>query len=54
MESKRLITLLTFVGGTIGGYLPVLWGGSAFSFSSILLSAVGAVVGIYFGWKMTQ
>jgi hypothetical protein len=54
MQSKRLITLLMFVGGAIGGYVPLLWGAGYFSLTSILFNAVGAVVGIYVGFKLSR
>jgi hypothetical protein len=46
--------LFVFIGGTIGGYIPMLWGDSAFSFTSILLSGVGSILGIYLAFKMTH
>lgn len=42
------------IGSTIGAYLPYLWDSSIFSFSSIILSAVGGMVGILVGYKMGQ
>lgn len=51
---KGIIMLGLFVGSTVGSYLPVLWGGSLFSFTSILLGAVGGLVGIWGAWKLTQ
>jgi hypothetical protein len=38
-----------FIGSAVGSYLPVLWGGSLFSFTSIILSAVGGIIGIVAG-----
>jgi predicted MFS family arabinose efflux permease len=38
-----------FIGSTIGGLLPALWGGSMFSYTSVLLSGVGALVGLWIG-----
>jgi uncharacterized membrane protein YeaQ/YmgE (transglycosylase-associated protein family) len=35
------------VGSAVGGYLPVLWGGDFFSFSSLILSGVGGILGIW-------
>jgi hypothetical protein len=32
----------------------MLWGASVLSFSSILLSAVGGIAGIYFGFKISR
>ena len=43
-----------FIGSTVGSYIPALWGSSFLSFSSILLSAVGALIGIYFGWQVSR
>lgn len=52
--TKKLIFLFLFVGSAIGGYIPLLWGGSAFSFASIVWSGIGAVAGIYVGFKLGQ
>ena len=54
MNSKTLGWIGMLVGSAIGGALPMLWGDSAFSFSSILLSGVGAIAGLYIGFKMGQ
>jgi hypothetical protein len=32
---KRLITLLMFVGGAVGGYVPALWGDDGFTMSAV-------------------
>lgn len=42
------------VGGTAGGYIPMLWGDSLFSMSSVLLTAVGGFLGIYLAFKISQ
>ena len=42
------------VGTSIGGFIPVLWGGSTFSISSIVLSTIGGVAGIIGGFKLSQ
>jgi len=54
MDSKKLIWIGMTVGSFIGGFLPVLWGSSEFSFSSIVLTAVGGFVGIYIGFKLSR
>ncbi len=54
MQSKRVITLLMFLGGTLGGYIPLLWGAGYLSFSSIIFSGIGAIIGIYIGFKLTH
>jgi uncharacterized membrane protein YeaQ/YmgE (transglycosylase-associated protein family) len=47
MQSR--IWLGIFVGSTVGGFIPDLWGAGLFSTSSIVLSAVGAFVGLWIG-----
>jgi hypothetical protein len=42
------------IGSTLGGFVPALWGDSMLSVSAILLSGVGAVVGLWFGWKLSH
>lgn len=54
MNSKRTITLFMFIGGFIGGYIPLLWGATAFSFSAIFFNAIGALIGIWIGFKLTR
>ncbi len=50
--TKKLILLFLFVGSLLGGYIPLLWGGSAFSGWSILFSTLGGFLGIYIGYKI--
>ena len=52
MERKRLIWIFMAVGSTIGGYIPALWGSSFMSFSSVILTAAGGLVGIWLGFKL--
>ena len=54
MSLKLLIWIGLFLGSTLGSYLPTLWGAEVFSFSSLFGSALGAIVGIWFGYKMGQ
>ena len=42
------------VGSLAGGYLPVLWGGDLFSFTSVLTSALGGFLGIWAGFKLGE
>jgi hypothetical protein len=41
------IWLGILIGSTIGGALPLLWGGEALSYASVLLSTVGGLAGIW-------
>lgn len=52
MNQKSLIWVGMTAGSVIGGYVPMLWGGSLFSFSSVLLTAMGGIFGIYLGFKI--
>ncbi|MBI4991673.1 MAG: hypothetical protein HZB99_00445 [Candidatus Harrisonbacteria bacterium] len=54
MSRKSLIWISMLLGSTIGGFVPILWGGDALSFSSILLSGIGGILGIWFGFKFGE
>ncbi|MBX4211162.1 hypothetical protein KW783_04310 [Candidatus Parcubacteria bacterium] len=51
---KKIIWIFMVVGSAVGGYVPALWGAGAFSFSSIILGAVGGIVGIWAGFKLSN
>lgn len=42
------------IGSVVGGYIPNLWGASLFSFSSIILTAIGGFFGIWLGFKFGE
>jgi len=50
--TKKFVWIGMFVGSAIGNMLPLLWGGDALSFSGILLSLVGGIVGIWAGYRI--
>ena len=52
--TKKFIWGGFFVGSSVGGYLPSLWGGSALSMSGILLSFVGGVAGVWLGYRLAR
>ena len=54
MSPKKLIWFGAVVGSTIGGMVPQLWHAGMFSMWGMVLSTVGAVAGIWVGWRMTQ
>jgi hypothetical protein len=54
MKSKPFIWIGLFIGATIGGFLPSLWGADIFSFSSVILTAVGGIIGIWLGLKLSD
>jgi uncharacterized membrane protein len=49
---KQLVWFGMFVGTTVGGMVPSLWGAGVFSFWSVILSAVGGILGIYAGYRL--
>ena len=50
--SRKLIWLGAGVGGTIGGLIPTIWGADFLSISSIVLSTVGGLFGIWAAFKL--
>ncbi|MDO8481602.1 MAG: hypothetical protein Q7S75_00790 [bacterium] len=51
---KQMVWMGIFIGSTIGGLIPNLWGASVFSFSSIFLGATGAFLGIWVGYNLSN
>jgi dipeptide/tripeptide permease len=49
---KSLIYIGIGVGGTIGSYIPVLFGQDMFSVASLLGSVVGSFAGLWVGYKL--
>jgi hypothetical protein len=43
-----------FIGSTIGGLVPELWGAGIFSMSAIVFSFIGGIAGIWVGYKIGQ
>lgn len=54
MPSKFLILVGMTVGSIIGGYIPILFGVDMFSYFSVLTSGIGALLGIFIGYKLNQ
>jgi hypothetical protein len=49
-----MIGLCALFGSGIGGYVPVLWGGSSFSLASLLCGALGGIVGVWAGLRLSS
>jgi hypothetical protein len=47
MPSRGAIWLGILVGSTLGGLVPLLWGGEMLSYSGVLLSGIGAFIGLW-------
>ena len=52
MSRKALIWIGMTVGSTLGSSIPLLWGSSFLSLSSVIFSAIGGLAGIYAGYKL--
>ncbi len=53
MDTK-LIWMGMFVGSLLGGYVPLIWGGDAFSLAGVLWGGIGAFIGVWLGWKISR
>ena len=51
---RKLIWLGAVIGSTLGGCAPALWHASVFSISSMVLSIVGGIVGIWLGYRASR
>ena len=54
MSAKVLVYLCMAVGSIIGGYIPTLFGAGLISYSSVLFSGIGAILGVLIGYKITN
>ncbi len=54
MGKKTLVTLGMIIGSLLGGYVPVFFGVGIFSYTSVLTSGVGAILGIWIGYKIGE
>jgi hypothetical protein len=46
MKNPR-IWIAIFIGSTIGGFVPALWGGDMLSVAGVLWSGIGALAGLW-------
>jgi hypothetical protein len=51
MSNRSVMYLGAGVGGTIGSFVPAIWGGSLLGGWSITLSSVGALLGLWAAYK---
>jgi hypothetical protein len=49
---RRVVWIFVGVGSTLGGLLPVAWGGSALGLASLTLGCLGGVAGLWLAVKL--
>lgn len=54
MSLKTAVWIGVLVGSTIGGYIPMLFGASFLSLWALLGNTIGALLGIFIAYKLTQ
>jgi len=52
--SKKFIWTGFFLGSTIGGIVPAMWGGDMLSVWGIVMSLVGGIAGMWAGYRVSQ
>jgi hypothetical protein len=52
MRSVTGVCVLAF--GTIGSFLPTLWGASGLGLASLAFGAIGSVAGVFVGARIQQ
>ena len=51
---KKFIYFGLFVGSTIGGFIPAMWGTDMLSPSGFLWSTIGGIFGIWLGYRFSR
>ena len=41
------------LGSLVGGFVPVLWGDSGFSLAAVVTTALGGIVGLWLGVRLS-
>lgn len=54
MSRKNLVMGGVLIGSIIGGYIPSFWGSGLLSFSSLIGNTIGALVGLFIAYKLTE
>lgn len=54
MSPKFAVFLGMIIGSTIGGYIPTFFGVDSISYTTVLTSGIGSIIGIVIGYKLTR
>jgi hypothetical protein len=49
---RRIVWLFVGVGMVVGGFVPLLWGGSALGVASLAFGSLGGVAGLWLAAKL--
>jgi len=52
--NKSIIWVGAIVGSTLGGFIPILWGSDFLSFSSVIFTGLGGILGIWLGYRLNN
>jgi hypothetical protein len=50
---RRVVWVFVVVGSTIGGFVPMVWGGSGLGLASLALGCLGGIAGLWCAAKLT-
>jgi hypothetical protein len=51
---RGVIGMCVAFGSIVGGYVPTLWGASSLGVESLLFGAVGGIVGVVVGVRISE
>ena len=49
-----MIGFCAIVGGTVGGFVPEIWGSSSLSLGSLVFSMLGGIAGVWVGVRVAD
>ena len=52
LVDRRVVWLFVAFGMVVGGFVPVLWGGSALGLASLVFGSLGGVAGLWLAAKL--
>lgn len=51
---RSVIGFCAMLGGTVGGFVPEIWGASSFSLASLVFGVLGGIAGVWFGVRIAD
>lgn len=49
---RRVVWICVGVGMTVGGFVPVVWGGSALGLASLVFGSLGGLAGLWLAARL--